>query len=284
MKEAGGIEDLSVNVTLPNGMVVSCHQKHEVPLVQLEVQSYFGNGLQLNAGDTVFDVGANIGLFSLAAYEHCDCDLRIFAFEPVAAVFELLKANCERNTAARHVNVFCCGLSHRAGTAEFAYYPRAPVLSTAYPDPEADLRILKDAIARGIIYLAEAPAALRCLRWLPVAMRERLIEYVLRRALVSETAMCQMRTLSEIVSEYGVRRIDLLKVDVEKSELDVLEGISHADWHKIQQVVVEVHDLDRRVERTRALLVAAGLRSTVVDQPVTLRSSNIFTIFATRYH
>lgn len=273
-----------MNVALPNGMIVSCHQRHEVPLVQLEVQSYFGNGLQLNAGDTVFDVGANIGLFSLAAYEHCGRNLRIFAFEPVAAIFDLLKANCERNTTERHVHVFPCGLSHSAGTAELAYYPRAPVLSTAYPDPQADLRIITDAVANGIIHLAEAPLALRCLRCLPVALRAPLIECVLRRALVSEVATCQMRTLSEVVSEYDIRRIDLLKVDVEKSELDVLDGISHADWHKIQQVVVEVHDLDRRVERTRALLVAAGLRSTVVDQPVTLRNSNIFTIFATRHH
>jgi FkbM family methyltransferase len=275
---------LSVNVSLPNGMIVSCHQKHEVALVQLEVQSYFGNGLQLNAGDTVFDVGANIGLFSLAAYEHCDRDLRIFAFEPVAAIFELLKANCERNTAKRQVSVFCCGLSHRAGLSRLAYYPRAPVLSTAYPDPDSDLQIIKDIVANRIIYLAEAPFALRCLRWLPAAMREPLIGCVLKRALVSEIATCEMRTLSEVVSEYGVARIDLLKVDVEKSELDVLEGISAADWPKIQQVVVEVHDLDRRVERTKALLVAAGMRSTVVDQPLTLKNSNIFTIFATRHH
>jgi FkbM family methyltransferase len=271
-------------VALPNGMIVACRQKHEVPLIQLEVQSYFGNGMKLSAGDTVFDVGANIGLFSLAAYGHCGRDLRIFAFEPVAAIFELLKANCARNTAARHVKVFHCGLSHRAGTTELAYYPHAPTLSTAYPDPEADLRMVTDAVANGIIYLTEAPLALRCLRCLPAAPRERLIGWLLRRALVAEPATCQMRTLSEVVAEYDVRRIDLLKVDVEKAELDVLEGISRADWHKIQQVVVEVHDLERRVERTRALLVAAGMRSTIVDQPVTLRNSNIFTIFATRLH
>jgi FkbM family methyltransferase len=265
-------------------MIVSCCQKHELPLVQLEVQWYFGKGLQLNAGDTVFDVGAHIGLFSLAAYHHCDRDLRIFAFEPIAATFELLKANCERNAAERHVNVFCCGLSHRAGLSELAYYPRAPVLSTAYPDPESDLQIIKEIVANRIIHLAEAPVALRCLRWLPAAVREPLIECVLKRALVSEIATCEMRTLSEVVSEYGVRRIDLLKVDVEKSEFDVLEGISGDDWPKIQQVVVEVHDLDQRVERTKALLVAAGMRSTVVDQPVTLKDTNIFTIFATRHH
>jgi len=60
-----------VNVPLPNGMVVSCHQKHEVPIVNLEIQGYLANGLRLKPGDTMFDVGAHVGLFTLAAYEHC---------------------------------------------------------------------------------------------------------------------------------------------------------------------------------------------------------------------
>jgi FkbM family methyltransferase len=273
---------LSCEVLLPGGMAVSCRQKHEIPLVQLEVQSYFGNGMRLNAGDTMFDVGANIGLFSLAAYQHCGGDLRIFAFEPVAAIFELLQANCERNTRKPQVNVFRCGLSHRSGTASLAYYPRAPVLSTAYPDREADLKLLKEVIVNSLIHLAEAPVALRWLRGVPRIIRGPLVDYVLRKALVPVAAQCEMRTLSEVISEYGVQRIDLLKVDVEKAELDVLKGIDGEDWPKIRQVVVEVHDLDHRVETTKRLLTAAGLRLISVDQPPTLKDTNIFTIFATR--
>lgn len=275
---------MSCEVSLPNGMVVSYHQKHEVPLVQLEVQSYFNNGVRLNVGDTMFDVGANIGLFSLAAYQHCNRDLRIFAFEPVAAIFELLRANCERNTRKPHVNVFRCGLSHRSETANLAYYPRAPVLSTAFPDREADLKILKEIVVNSLMHLAEAPLALRCLRWVPRRMRGPLVDRVLRRALVPVTAPCEMRTLSEVVSECGIDRIDLLKVDVEKAELDVLKGIDGKDWPKIQQVVVEVHDLDDRVETIKRLMTAAGLRSIAVEQPPTLKDTNIFTIFATRKH
>ena len=68
----------------------------------------------------------------------------------------------------------------------------------------------------------------------------------------------------------------------EKAELDVLNGIDRADWPKIRQVVVEVHDLDRRVETATRLLMAAGLRSISVEQPPTLKATNIFTIFAAR--
>ena len=62
----------------------------------------------------------------------------------------------------------------------------------------------------------------------------------------------------------------------------MLKGIDGKDWPKIQQVVVEVHDLDDRVETTTRLLTAAGLRSINVDQPPTLKDTNIFTVFGTR--
>ena len=254
----GGSEP--VEVLLPNGMVVTCHQKHEVPLVQLEVQSYFGNGVQLKPGDTMFDVGANIGLFSLAAYHHCDRDLRIFAFEPVAAIFDLLQANCERNAGEPHVNVFRCGLSDRSGTADLAYYPRAPVLSTAYPDREADLKVLKEIVVNSLIHLAEAPLALRCLCWVPRRLRERLVDYALRRALVPVTTPCQMRTLSEVVA--GIRGRPHRPVESRRRE----GGARRAQRHRrrrlaeIRQVVVEVHDLDHRVETTAQ--IADGSRAT----------------------
>jgi FkbM family methyltransferase len=200
----------------------------------------------------------------------------------VATIFDLLQANCERNTSKPLVRAFRYGLSHRSGTVDLAYYPRAPVLSTAYPDREADLGLIRQIVLDRLIHLAEAPLALRCLRWVPPRMRTSLVDYALRKALVPVTARCEMRTLSEVISEHGIDRIDLLKVDVEKAELDVLHGIDGKDWQKIQQVVVEVHDLDRRVEAATRLLTAAGLRSISVEQLPTLKGTNIFTLFAKR--
>ena len=46
-------------------------------------------------------------------------------------------------------------------------------------------------------------------------------------------------------------KIDLLKIDVEKGELEVLNGIEDADWPRIHQIVMEVHDLDGRVGMVR---------------------------------
>src|SRR5262249_30063937 len=60
---------------------------------------------------------------------------------------------------------------------------------------------------------------------------------------------CEIRPLSNILHESDVERIGLLKIDVEKAELDVLEGIEDADWERIDQLVVEVHDIDNRLQQ-----------------------------------
>lgn len=271
---------MTATVSLPNGMIVSCLQKHEVSLVHLEVEGYLCNGLRLKPGDTVFDVGANIGLFSLAAYEHCKRDLSIYAFEPVAAICDVLRVNIARNTVNGQVQVLPFGLWHRGETVSVTYYPRAPVLSTAYPDKEADLHMVEDIVLNNIIHLPEAPLAVRCLRRIPKALRAPIVRMALAGALRTKTVTCQMRTLSQFVADRGIERIDLLKIDVEKAELDVLLGIEDKHWGKVRQVAVEVHDLGGRLKKITALLRQKGLKQITVSQPPTLVSSNIFNVFA----
>jgi len=271
-----------VDVSLPNGMIVSCLQKHEVPLVRLEIETYFSNGIQVSPGDTVFDVGANIGLFSLATYERCAQHLRVFAFEPVRAIFELLCANVRRNTSMGQIEALGFGLSSRSETIPLAYYPGAPVLSTAYPDEEADIRIIKDSILNSIMYLKEAPLALRWLSRVPQFVRSPILDYALARTLRGQAIRCRMQTLSQFVRERGIEQIDLFKVDVEKAELDVLQGIEDHDWCKIRQAVIEVHDVEDRLKYVTGQLWRHGLTEIKVEQPLTNLNSNIFTVFATR--
>ncbi|MFM0205135.1 FkbM family methyltransferase, partial [Paraburkholderia fungorum] len=66
---------------------------------------------------------------------------------------------------------------------------------------------------------------------------------------------CPLRTLSAVIDENGIERIDLLKIDVEKAEGHVLRGIRQAHWARIRQMVVEVHS-------TALLQEVTGLLST----------------------
>jgi precorrin-6B methylase 2 len=55
-------------------------------------QQYIRNNIVVREGDCIFDVGANIGLFTLFINQ-IQRDLRIFAFEPIEQVFAVLDAN-----------------------------------------------------------------------------------------------------------------------------------------------------------------------------------------------
>ena len=270
-----------VNVSMSNGMKLSCLQRHEVALINAEVQTYFDNGIQICSGDTVFDVGANIGLFALAAWERGGQDVQIHCFEPVAPIFDVLKKNLQRHGNGE-LRAHPFGLSNQSGSAEFSYYPNAPVLSTAYPDKDADLKEIKLAVLSNLIFLPEAPAALRFLRWLPPFLREPIVEHAIKRSLWFRTVSCDLKTLSQVVRDEAIERIDFLKIDAEKAELDIFEGIESADWARIAQIVVEVHDIADRLDTVMRLLHRNGLSEVTVDQPPTLHESTIYTVFATR--
>ncbi len=92
---------------------------------------------------------------------------------------------------------------------------------------------------------------------------------------------CGLRTVSEVMREQGIERIDLLKVDVEKSELDVLRGVEEQDWRKIRQVVVEAQDGDGRLARILELLESQGFE-VVVEQDALLKNTAIYNVYATR--
>jgi uncharacterized protein (UPF0216 family) len=109
------------------------------------------------------------------------------------------------------------------------------------------------------------------------------VDYMFSRTIKNaERVTCQLRTLSEVILEHQIRQIDLLKIDVEKGELDVLLGIAEQDWFKIKQVVIEVHDTNNRVATITDLLKSRGLQEVVVDQQPILKDSSVFLLYATR--
>src|SRR5207253_1170411 len=91
---------------------------------------------------TVFDVGANIGMFSLLVSELYP-NARIFAFEPIQPIFDTLRLNME--LYGKNVRIFPFGISDEPGAAEFTYYPRYSMMSglTAYADSAGDIDVVK---------------------------------------------------------------------------------------------------------------------------------------------
>jgi natural product biosynthesis luciferase-like monooxygenase protein/FkbM family methyltransferase len=216
---------------LPNGLTVAHLSDYQTADAYREIfrnHDYLRHGIRLEDEACIFDVGANIGLFSLFANQTCR-DPRIYAFEPMPATFDVLRTNVALYDL--NVTLFNHGIADRPARAEFTFYPNAPGMSGRFATSAEDHRIQR-AIVRG--WLAESGAA-------TAAPSPAELDSLLADWFRAETVVCPVRALSEVIAETGVERIDLLKIDAESSEVDVLRGLSAADWPKIRQVVAEVH-------------------------------------------
>src|SRR5262249_55905332 len=122
-------------------LVVSQVSRSETELLYEEIfirQSYLHHGVSLLDGDCVFDVGANIGLFTLFALVHAPA-ARVFAFEPSATVCALLRANLSRHGLT--AQVYQMGLASRPGEAAFTYYPNMSTMSGLHANATEDRRL-----------------------------------------------------------------------------------------------------------------------------------------------
>jgi FkbM family methyltransferase len=205
-------------------------------------------------------VGANIGLFTLFVNRKCP-SAQIYAFEPLPPNFELLRAN-----AARHgvdAKLFNCGLSETSALANFTFYPQAAGLSGRATDREADKESTRAIVLDWIHHTAATNELL------PQSQLDELLDEYLR----AETFSCPVKTLSQVIREQQIERIDLLKIDVESSELDVLSGIDDEDWPRIKQIALEVHSRSM-LESISALLREHGFELVIDDSFVVTSNAN----------
>ncbi|MEM9818383.1 MAG: FkbM family methyltransferase, partial [Cyanobacteria bacterium P01_D01_bin.6] len=263
-----------------------------------QMQPYLKHGVQVCDGDCIFDVGANIGLFSLSLTQSFR-NLKIFAFEPIPETFNVLKSNAERYFSD---TVLCnVGLSNTAKITQFSYSPALSMTASMYFSEAAtsvpqkaspydwmkaivlDLQRISELNAKlaQILVKILSISGLRSLLFGALALY--LNKFFIFETRASKQVNCELKTVSEVMRENHISSIDLLKVDVEGSELDVLTGIEQEDWRKIRQVVVEVHNVNDRVEQIVSMLERHGYRTKVAQEDWAIfRVMDIFMVYAVR--
>ena len=141
----------------------------------------------------MFDIGGNVGFFSLALMQQCH-GAESYVFEPLPSTYEKMQRNINLNQeVAKRIHAFQLGFGAESGELTF-YLPGT--------DQAASMRPLEDEF-----YLEESDAQGK---------------YTGRAKL--DKVICKVETLDNFCRENAILRMDVLKCDVEGAERDVLLG------------------------------------------------------------
>jgi FkbM family methyltransferase len=235
-------------VCLPDGRPLACTSSAEALFLWRSLTAeglYDGLAATLRPGDVVLDVGANIGLAAMKLFDRCP-GIHLVAVEPARPTFACLQDNL-----ARHVpgsRAVCTAVADTTRSQTLTYYPRAPANSSLYPDRRADERAKR-------VYLRN--------RGLPESSIERFVAH----ADEGVAMPVAVTTVSDLLCDLGLDRVDVLKIDVERAELEVLQGIAAHHWPAIRHAAVEVHDEEGRLDRCCELLERMGLQVSLTQDP-----------------
>lgn len=163
-------------------IVVDCDltkwiQRHLYFFGEYESEACFEWAERARSADTIFDIGANVGVYSLFAAES-NPNAHIYAFEPTPEVFSSLERNIAANQFA-NITVYRAAVGIHSGVT---YLHRCGGI---------------DGANEGMNYVSSDRASLE---------------------------QVETTTLDDFCANQRIRRIDLLKIDVEGGEFDVLRG------------------------------------------------------------
>ncbi|MFG1690398.1 FkbM family methyltransferase [Nonomuraea sp. NPDC049269] len=220
---------------------------HETQYLYTDIfahRSYLPPGTTLPPDAVVLDAGANIGMFALFVKTMCP-SAQVYAFEPLPPVFEALTRNLRRHGVAGRAYPY--GLSDHDGDTEFVYYPGYSIMSAQHSHAATDL---DRAFVRELV-LREHAAELGD----DLGLLDEMLAHHFREVLYP----CPLRRLSTVIAELALSRVDLLKIDVQRAEIEVLDGIDDRHWPLIRRVAVEVHDEPGTATEGRLELVLRAL-------------------------
>lgn len=257
----------------PNGLEISHHSLSETKYVYREIfedRVYFRHGINLRPGEQVFDIGANIGLFTMFVMENFP-DAEVHAFEPSPVIFPLLQANVARY--GQSVSLYACGVAKSAGQASFTFYPNYSIMSGFHAQGGRDEDTLRAGIRSYLLDQGTDPSEIT------ESVLDRMVKAALRQ---TREYVCQLKSVSDILDKAAAPTVGLLKIDAEGSELEVLAGIRNEHWAGIRQIVMEIHDPSGNARATVQEILKSRSYGTVFEEEKRLSNSGIVNCYARR--
>jgi len=201
---------------------------------------YFQEGVSILPGDIVFDVGANIGVFTLFAAKQ---GAQIYAYEPIPPTFEVLQHNIHLHGFDNIAQARNIGLSNRTEERLMFHYPEWSVCdSWIVQDDWIELMTENWENTLDLFQIAD-PDRYKAIRSLESkSLQQDAIRKIIERAAASQVRIeCKFDTLSGVIAQENIQSIGLLKLDAEFADWEILNGVKAEDWNRIRQVAMEVH-------------------------------------------
>jgi len=167
-------------------------------------------------GDVFYDIGANVGAYSLVAFRFLKGRARIYAFEPSFVTFPQLCRNIHLNNAAKVIIPFQIALSDQTGLADFHY---------------------QNLTTGGALHALGAPLDQRGQEFQPVS-----------------TLPTLTYRLDEFMQQFGLPFPNHIKIDVDGNELQILKGTDAILHHQeLRSILLEIDKEQSRAEITSLL-------------------------------
>lgn len=186
-------------------------------------------------GDTVVDIGANMGLFAMWMSPQIG-NGRIYCVEPTSAM-DTLNENVQRN-GLENVNTLRCAVGAEDSTLELLEYPEF----------------------NGINHRAD---------FTPAPWGKFFIRLLHRRKpLPPVQASYPCRSLASILDEMRLDRVNLMKIDCEGGEYDIINSTSDDVLSRIDRICMEFHEIHESHDYRQLVdrLKNAGFK-TAVERP-----------------
>lgn len=215
------------------------HGERSLKLYNFKEWSAKGRAVQLTDWDTdevifkkefakiksdwvVVDVGSEYGFYAIMAGKLVGSEGKVLAIEAHPETYRLLEMNIRLHGLVDRVIPICRAVGKDTGKVKL--YETFSPGSTSIVPRRSIFQLNKDRLRFWLYFL-----------------KNRDFLRVIRKRFTPVKYVVPLDKLDNIVDEYGLRRINLIKVDVEGAELDVLKG-SFSVLKKYKPILlIEVH-------------------------------------------
>ena len=262
-------------INLRDGTPIYCLNSIEANVLDDHIQSYLNYDIGIKDGDTIVDIGANIGVFGIRLSQLFQ-NINIYAFEPIPEIYDVLHINAQKSLN-KNFKTYMLGISDKKKEIQFTYFPNSPALSTSKPQIwEQNKKNFHAAVEGSIV---NAPKKFWWTQFIPKIFIPLIAKYLTyKKKIISNKVL----SLQDFIDENNILEIHLLKIDCEGEELNVLRGIGENQWKIINCIIMEVHNIDNNIKIAKSLLVNNGFKNIMITKEKGLEKANLVNIFASK--